>query len=358
MSQKVIKLRHKVCDYICMWNGIEDLYQTKLGEDIPDYFFFCLSGLGKFVYLKFSSGNMRRMASWNDGRTKKMYASICDIVGFKYKHIEGRKFEYVMKRAKEQIDNERPVVLGCLDMYYLSFYPKFYYKEHIPIHYILMVGYDDEEQCAYVYDCGIEEMQKIKYETLEKALNIEKTSLSDRNSMCIIELDDEIKSIKEIAIKGFYEKANKMLNPKVGFCGIPGMRKLSKEILNWKDELTALEYETALRNIVMFTGTVPNLPNRLLMIEEKDEIEHQADRREYAALLMQLGEKYGFQEWKVAGEFFKKSGIIIQEMTDLIVEYLLKECKELTHLPHMINQIADIEEKAYQNILEGIKNES
>ncbi|MCS4481028.1 hypothetical protein JQ038_05995 [Clostridium botulinum] len=38
MSKKVIKLRHKVCDYTCMWNGIEDLYQTRLGEDIPDFF--------------------------------------------------------------------------------------------------------------------------------------------------------------------------------------------------------------------------------------------------------------------------------------------------------------------------------
>ncbi|WZL73134.1 BtrH N-terminal domain-containing protein [Clostridiaceae bacterium 35-E11] len=358
MPKKVIGLRHKVCDYTCMWNGIEDLYQTRLGEDIPDYFFFCLSGIGKFVYLKFRSGNVRRMASWNDGRTKKMYESICNIVGFKYKHIEGRKFQYIMKRAKEQIDNERPVVLGCLDMHYLSYYPKFYYKEHIPIHYILMVGYDEEEQCAYIYDCGIEEVQKIKYETLEKALNIEKNSLSDKNSMCIIEFDDEIKSIREIAIKGFYEKANQMLNPKVRFCGIPGMRKLSKEILSWKDELTVEEYETALRNIVMFTGTVPILPNRLIKIEEKDEIEHQAARREYSALLMRLGEKYGFHEWKTTSNLFSKSGIIIQEMTDLIVEYLLKESKELNGLPNMINQIADIEEKAYQNILEGIKYEA
>lgn len=358
MPKKVIKLRHKVCDYTCMWNGIEDLYQTKLNEDIPDYFFFCLSGIGRFVYLKFKHGNIIRMASWNDGRTKKMYSSINDIVGFKYKHIEGRKFDYTMKRAKEQIDNERPVVFGCLDMYYLSYYPKFYYKEHIPIHYILMVGYDDDEQCVYVYDCGIEEVQKIKYETLEKALNIEKTSLSDKNSMCIIELDEEIKSIREIAIKGFYEKANQMLNPKVGFCGISGMRKLSKEILSWKNELTVEEYETALRHIVMCTGTVPILPNRLLMIEEKDEIEHQAARREYGELLMKLAEKYGFQQWKAASNFFSKSGSIIQEMTDLIVDYLLKESKELNRLPNMINQIADLEEKAYQNILEGIKYEA
>lgn len=358
MTRKVIKLKHKACDYTCMWNGIEDLYQTKLGEDIPDYFFFCLSGIGRFVYLKSSNGHMRRMVSWNDGRTKKMYESICNIVGFKYKHIEGRKFEYVIKKAKEQIDNERPVILGCLDMYYLSYYPKFYYKEHIPIHYVLMVGYDDEEQCSYVYDCGIKEVQKIKYETLEKALNIEKNSQSDKNSICLIEFNDEIKSIREIAIKGFYEKANQMLKPKVGFYGIPGMRKLSKEILNWKDELTVEEYETAFRNIVMYTGTVPSPPNRLLMIEEKDGIEHQAARREYAALLIQLGEQYGFKEWEVASDLFSKSGIIIQEMTDLIVEYLIKESKELNELSYMINQIANLEEKAYYKILEGIKNEA
>lgn len=130
--------------------------------------------------------------------------------------------------------------------------------------------------------------------------------------MCLIEFDDEIKSIREIAIKGFYKKANQMLNPKVGFCGIPGMRKLSKEILNWKEELTALEYETALRNIVMCTGTVPILPNRLLMIEEKDEIEHQAARREYGVLLMKLGEKYGFQKWKVAGNLLVRAVLLFK----------------------------------------------
>lgn len=221
-----------------------------------------------------------------------------------------------------------------------------------------MFRYDDEEQCVYVYDCGIEDVKKMEYETLEKALDIEKTSLSDKNSICLIEFDEEIKSIREIAIKGFYEKVNQMLNPKVWFVGISGMRKLSKEILSWEAELTVEEYETALRNIVMFTGTVPIIPNRLLMIEEKDEIEHQANRREYGTLLMKLGEKYGFEQWKVAGNLFSRSGIVIQEMTDLIVEYLMKESKEINRLPNMINQIADLEEKAYQNILEGINYEA
>jgi hypothetical protein len=352
-----MELEHKVCDYTCMWNGIEDLYQSKSGEAVPDYFFFCLSGIGNFVYLKFSRGNPKRMACWNDGRTKKMYQSICDTVGFKYKYIEGRKFEYAMKKAKEQIDKGKPVVLGCLDMYYLEYYPKFYYKEHIPIHYVLMVGYDDEEKCVYVYDCGIKDVQKISYGELEKALNIEKTSLSDKNAICYIEFNDELKSVREIAINGFRNKANQMLDSRVGFCGIHGMRKLSREIERWQEDLTKKEYEESLRHIVMYTGTVPILPNSLLMKEEADLIKHQAAREEYAALMLQLGEKYGFKEWIKASELFVKSGIVIQQMTDFIVEYLLEERAELDGLSYMIEQIADFEEEAYKWILKGVSHE-
>ncbi len=358
MSKRIIKLEHKVCDYTCMWNGIEDLYQRKSGEEVPDHFFFFLSGIGNFVYLKFRGRNPKRMACWNDGRTKKMYQSICDTVGFKYKHIEGRKFEYAMKKAKEEIDKDKPVVLGCLDMYYLEYNPKFYYKEHIPIHYVLMVGYDDEEKCVYIYDCGMKDVQKLSDEALRKALNVEKTSLSDKNAICCIEFNDDLKSIREIAINGFRNKAIQMLNSRVDFCGIRGMGKLRKEIDHWKEELTKEEYEESLRYIVMYTGRVPALPNRLLMKEEVDLIKHQAAREEYATLMLQLGEKYRFEEWIKARDLFIKSGMVIQKMTDFIVEYLIKERTALEELPYMIEQIANFEEEAYKWILKGVSHEA
>jgi hypothetical protein len=159
MGSKFLSIPHHVDDYECMWNGIEDLYMQKSGEKIPQQFFFSLSGKGNFIYLKSNKGQIKRQAAWGDGRTKLMYKEIADIVGFQYKHTEGKTFDYAIKTAKTQIDAGNPVILGGLDMYYLTYYPKFYMKLHIPLHYVMMIGYDDEKGCGYVLDCGVEALQ-------------------------------------------------------------------------------------------------------------------------------------------------------------------------------------------------------
>lgn len=350
--RKIIDLNHSTCDYECMWNGIEDLYRNKQGEDFPGFFFFCLSGIGNFVYRKSSLDHPKRLAGWNDGRTKQMYRSVSELIGFQFKHIEGRSFGYAMDKAKEQILLDKPVVLGCLDMYYLRYYPKFFGQQHIPIHYVLMVGFDDEKGCAYLLDCGVKEVQEISFELLEKALDISKTSLSDKNTVCTIDFNEILKPVIEIAREGFYKKAKAMLEPSVGFVGIPGMYKLANEFGHWQTELTPAEYEDCLRSLVMFTGTVPALPSRLIGIE-KDNILHMADREKLAEVLRWLGETYGISAWNKAAEEFLESGLMIEKLTDQIVEYLLKERSELEELPDIIRQIAGMEEKAFRSVLLG-----
>ena len=357
MGKKLINLAHNKCDYECMWNGIEDIYCDKTKEEIPEFFFFCLSGIGNFVYLKQPNGDAKRFAAWNDGRTKKMYQSVAATIGFSYKHIEGRTFAYAMKKSKEQIDQGKPVVLGCLDMYYLEYYPKFYFKEHIPIHYVLMVGYDDEKRCAYILDCGVKEVQEISYELLEQALNVEKTSLGDKNSICIIDFVEHQKSVIEIAKECFFSKANAMLEPKAGFVGIKGMHKLAKEFPCWKQELSTEDYEKALRNIVMFTGTVPVLPNKLRGMDAQNEILHMADREKLSGVLVHLGEKYQIPSWIKSAKLFQESGEFIQSMTNQITDYLVGEQNDLDRVPEIILQIAHLEEKAYQEMLIGAKED-
>lgn len=355
MSKKVINISHHVCDYECMWNGIEDIFRQKCNETVPNHFLFCLSGIGSFIYQKFNQGDLKRFASWNDGRTKQMYKSVSNLIGLRYKHIEGRRYAYAMKKAKEQIDEDKPVVLGCLDMYYLKYYTKFYYQQHIPIHYVLMVGYDDEKECVYVFDCGLEDMQEISYEMLEKALNIEKTNLSDKNTICIVDFDNHPDSVLEIAKKGFYRKATTMLEPPVRHIGIAGMRKLAKEIGQWETELTRTEYEKALRNIVMFTGTVPSPPSRLLGVAGDDNIRHMAAREKLVSLFLQLGENYGVELWIKAAKCFQQSGAMIENVTDSIVAYLLGERSGIDIVSELIVNIADIEERAFCHILHGCK---
>ncbi len=278
MSGKLIRMEHKVCDYTCMWNGIEDLYQRSTGIELPDLF-------------------------------------------------------------------------------YLDYYPKFYYKTHIPIHYVLMVGYDDEMQVVYIQDCGMKDVQKLPYSELERALSIEKTTLSDKNTLCCIDFSGRMNDMRQIAIDGFQAKAHRNLNSKVGFVGIKGMRNLAKEIGSWQKQLTEDEYKASLLNIVTFTGTVPMLPARLIGEEmEKNQIKHQALRDRFGELMIELGKRYSFGEWVLAGELFLKSGDLIQDMTDLIVDYLLGDSTGLKGLESIILDIADLEERAYGRILSELND--
>ena len=50
--KNIIEIVHRVDDYVCMWNGVEDLYIRDTGETLPPKFFFMLSSFGGFCYMK------------------------------------------------------------------------------------------------------------------------------------------------------------------------------------------------------------------------------------------------------------------------------------------------------------------
>jgi hypothetical protein len=349
MPKKLIQVRHHMCDYSCMWNGIEDIFITKTGEDIPPFFFFCLSGVGNAVYLRHRDEKLPRLLMFGDGRPHKIYGNISEIVGFEYRFVEGRTFSYAFKRIKDQIDIGRPVVIGPVDMFHLP-YLKMYHKVHIPIHYILMVGYDDERQCIYVYDCGREEIQTVPFDELKKAWEIEKTTVGDRNGFIEINFADEIKSTYEIADTALKKKAKEMLEPQASFTGIKGIRKAAKEFSAWKNELTPEGYKNSLRNMLEFIGTVPKLPNIVMGIEEPEDegIHYEACRDKMGTMLIMLGETYQSKKWKEAGTLFLESGKRFREIADIIIEYFTKGEDKLGEIPVILGRIADLEEEAYE----------
>ncbi len=210
MNKPMVNIQHHQDDYECMWNGIEDIYITKTGEKIPNGFFFALSGFANFVYLKFKAGELKRMPFFGDGRTKPMYDFLKDIVGFTYHYTEGRSFPYTLRKAKEEIDQGYPVVVGALDMYELEYYPKIYHRLHIPIHYVLMVGYDDGQQCISLLDCGKNEMQVLPYSNLnERSISSNAVSKSDSSVLCA--WSNPMTS--HIVWKALRKKAERFLNP-------------------------------------------------------------------------------------------------------------------------------------------------
>lgn len=257
-----------------------------------------------------------------DGRTKYMYRFLAPIVGFEYKHYEYKSFEQAIKKAKAEIDVGYPPVLGALDMYYLKYYPKLYHKEHIPFRYVLMIGYDDDAQCIYLYDCGREEIQTLTYEELRYAWDCGYPGLSKPNTICSIRMKTT-KNKYQIAREALAKRCEMYFNPPVSFVGRKGFEKFIHDLPKWETELTKEEYDRVLINMVMLFGSVPTVPNALRGINKPDSINYCGGFDKMSRILEELGNEYNNKNWLKASKRFAEGATAISEIKDVIVDYLM-----------------------------------
>lgn len=354
MKKIIENFPHHFDDYECMWNGIEDIYMNKTGEKLPSQFFFAMSGFCSFAYIKTNKSDIKRMVSFGDGRTKQMYKFLAPIVNFDYHFIESKTPELALKKAKKEIDNDYPVVIGALDMYYLDYFEKIYHKEHIPFHYFLMVGYDDEKEKVYFYDCGRKELMNISYNNLYLAMSASYKGLSKPNTICTIRMDKPACK-KEIFIKSMEIKSEQFLNPQTSFLGVNGIRKLAEEIINWENLLGKEDTKKILKNLVEFCGTVPTTPNVLKGIDKKDDVVFSCSRDKMSNVLIEIGNEYNNANIKKSGNLFSESGKCFEKLCDIFIDYLLDKRNDINISSEFLLNIADIEFRAYELISKGIK---
>lgn len=346
MTGNLIHLEHHVDDYECMWNGIEDLYMSGTRETLPPSFFFILSGFGSFCYMKTNKAELKRMVALGDGRTKKMYEFLSPIVGFEYRHFEHKTFEKALSRAKAEIDQGFPCVLGALDMYYLPYYSKLYHGEHIPFHYVMMVGYDDEAQCIYLNDCGKAETQALPYAELRPAWDCSYPGLSKPNTVCTVRMNSS-KNKYEIAQQAFGKKRELFLNPPVGFAGCRGLDKFIDELPGWRKEMPKEAYDKILSNMVEFFGTVPTVPNALRGIDKPDEVSFGGGFDKAGKVLEMLGREYGDKKMTEAARVFTQGADVISQIKNVIVDYLVEKEDNTDELPALFKNVAEIMKQGF-----------
>jgi hypothetical protein len=322
---KILNLPHRVCKSTCFSNGLEDILEWK-GKKYINYLLPVLGGMGEFTYLKFKNANPPHMVYWG-ANTKYLLKDLEKIIDFKEILSENKTFKNTFTKVKEFIGNNQPVVAGALDMYYLHYYPEIYHKKHIPIHYILVVGYDDDKQEVYVQDCGCEGVQKISYSEFEKALNVNVPAMSKKNTIRTFILPRNLPSELEIAQNGLSFRAEKMLKPSVKLFGIPAMKKLAKEIFDWKDK-------ESFEHFVIYATTPPELPKTF----EKSN----GMRFWKSQVLKKLGEKYKIDKFLKVSEMFQESGKLI---IDICKAAMKQDRKKISNI---ILRVADIEEEAYK----------
>jgi hypothetical protein len=327
--RKIINISHEVHESTCYVNGLFDILTWK-GAGYSYFLLPIIGGMANFAYLKFKMAQPPCMVYWGNS-PKYLMQQLEEIIGFNQILSEGKSFKNEFPKIKEYLDKDVPVVVGALDMFYLHYYPDLYQKEHIPIHYLLVVGYNDEKQIVYVHDCGASGVQEIPYQDFESCLNVNTPGLSRKNTYRIFTLPDKMPSEFEIAEKGFIYKAQRMLKPPVSMFGIPAMRKLAKEITGWTDE-------SCLKHMVAYAGMTPPL------IAE-DLSNNDGLRFQESALFTQMGQKYNRSNWIEASGLFRQSGKSIIELCKSALGRDLDACSA------SLQRIADLEEKAYKMLL-------
>jgi len=344
--KKTIEMNHHMDDFECMWNGIEDLYINKTGESLPPSFFFSLASFGSFCYMKMPKIEIKRLIAFGDGRTRQMYEFLAPIVGFSYQHYEYKTFERLMSKARKEIDDGFPVVLGALDMYYLPYFSKLYHQEHIPFHYFLMTGYDDEKEIITMLDCGREEPMTLSYEELRLALDCSYPGLSKPFTLCTVRMDST-KTKEQIARDALKKRSEQFLNPPVGFIGYKGLEKMIKEMPSWLEELGKEDLDKILYQFVQFLGTVPELPNALRGIKEPD-LPYYGGFDKMSKVLFMLGTEYKDEAWLEMAKCLDIGKNDVLKIKDIIVDYLTNTNNQLELLPELFSKVKDTLIKMYQ----------
>jgi len=327
--KKLNALPHRVCDSTCFWNGLEDIFAWK-GVDYPDFLLPSVGGMPGFAYISFKRADPPHQVYWG-ACPKYLIRDLARIIGFSETVIEGKTFKNMFTKLKGFIDDGQPVMAGALDMYHLHYYTCLYKKAHVPIHYVLVVGYDDAEEVVFVHDCGYREVQRIPCDEFESALNVSTPGMSKKNTFRAFGLPEKIPSEFEVAKKGFRFKAQMFLKPPVKIFGLPAMRKAAKEIREW-DNRKCFEH------MVSYATTPPLLPRTY---ENSNGM-----RFRQADVLKVLGNKYNVDSWTESSTIFRRSGEKISKLCELAMKQNKKEVAE------RLLEIAEDEENGYRLLLE------
>jgi hypothetical protein len=325
--RKIIDLPHRVCASTCYINGLEDIFEWK-GYRFPDYFLSVMGGMGEFTYLKFRNTNPPEMV-YCGANPKYLLKELEKIIDFKQEVIENRTFRYTFSKIKKYIDEGKPVVAGALDMYYLPYFESTYKKQHIPIHYILIVGYDDKAEEILIKDCTYSGLKRISFKEIEKALDVNVKGMSRKNTIRVFNLPERLPEEIDIVRKGLRYRAEKMLRPPVSMFGIPAMKKLSREIAGWSNE-------ASFDHLISYATIPPHIPKKF---------DNSDGMRQWKSLVLkELGNRYKIPEWIKASAIFRSSGEIFKEIC------FAASVRDRAKVSKLLLEAAGLEEKAYRII--------
>jgi hypothetical protein len=253
---QLLTIPHRRARGMCPVNGIRDLVHWRFGRDWSNEFVYGLGQGGGFAYLRFKSADPPRQVYWGVAGLRQ-HEYLAGLLGAGYSVVEKRSFKFAWRKACQAVGAGTPPVLGPLDMFYLHYYPDIYHQRHIPIHYVLLVGYEDEK--AYVHDTAQDDVQTVPLNELQAAWDVNVPGLGKRNRLAIFDLHGSLGPTEALIRKSIADECRTMLCPPVSLVGIPAMEKLAREIARWPEELGEVTTAACLRQVQEYLNSPPDL---------------------------------------------------------------------------------------------------
>lgn len=331
---RLLTIPHRLRHGMCPVSGIRDLIDWRSGRNWSNEFVHGLGLGGGFAYLRFKSADPPRQVYWGIAGPRQ-HRYLAELLGAHYVEVENRSFEFSWKRAQEAVDVGTPPVLGPLDMFHLHFYEDIYHKRHIPIHYVLLVGYEDEK--AYVHDTDKGDIQGIPLEELRLAWDVNVPGLGKRNRLVVFDIPQNLPPTDVLIRKSIADECQTMLHPPVSMVGIPAMKKVAREIARWPEELGEDTAAKCLRQVREYLNTPPDL--------EGDHLT--AGRDLYIAFLQEAGAMAGL-DFSGAINRLGESIAAIPELAEAI------RYNQLEDAAACFDRVAEVEAEAYSELSKNV----
>ena len=327
---QLMAIPHRCRMGMCPVNGIRDLVHWRSGRDWSNEFLWGLGLGGGFAYLRFKSADPPRQI-YTGIAPPRQHRYLAELFAAEYSEIENRSFKFSWNKAQEAVAAGTPPVIGPLDMFHLHFYEDIYHNRHIPIHFLLLVGCDEER--AYVRDTDQEDVQAISLDELRQAWDVNVPGIGKRNRLAVMDIPAELPPTDTLIQQSIADECEAMLKPPVSMVGIPAIRKVAREIAHWPEELGKATAAKCLRQAREYLNSPPDLEGT-----------HLTAGRDLYVTFLQEAEVMAGLDFSRAIRHLRDSIRVIPEVADSIRRHDLEKAAQCFDL------VAEAETKAYSEL--------
>ena len=223
---KLIANFHHTPGIHCGTTAMRDLL-CYIGIDVSEA--MCLglgSGLG-FAYLRDPQGIPPSHIFY--GRTINLEHDLCAHLALDFEEGTNDDPDQAWQISKSWVDRDIPVLLHVE----LSGLPYYNTRTRFPGHRVVLVGYDDARQTAFLADTHFPDLQTIAYDALRAARATRLPPIPLHNEWLIIK-PSQPAPIADAIIRALRDNALEMVMDRAPHQGVMGMETLAEDFGNWE----------------------------------------------------------------------------------------------------------------------------